>query len=200
MRYKVSSVFFLLSIFLLPAQSSAAEFHPVVSIGYDSGGDTVLDYTVVKINDRTVNRDDKITAGNGLTLSVGAYMPLLSNIGIQATVGLKIDSATFVDAYIAFSRNPIDLLAIYHLGEHHSFAGGVTYHSGVNFTLESSTQNQKINLDDTVGAIAEYTYAVRDSRDGGLKLGLRYTAINYAEPISNTNTDGSSIGIMLYLY
>lgn len=82
-------------MFLTPAQAS--EIHPVVSIGYDLGGATLLDYTVVQVNDRTVNREDKITAGNGLTLSLGAYVPIFEDIALQGTVGLKVDSTTFVD-------------------------------------------------------------------------------------------------------
>ena len=201
MRLTLKPCFLILGLFSFMYQPAYAEgFHPVVSIGYDFGGDTLLDYTVVKVNDRDVNRTGKITAGNGLTLALGAYIPILDNIGVQATVGYKIDSQTFVSAYTSFERVPIDLMAVAHLGQHHSLSGGITYHTNTQFTLESSTANGVDTFDNALGAIAEYTYAVRDSRDGGLKLGIRYTNIRYQLTGSNQSFDGSSVGLILYAY
>ena len=199
MTFKLKPYFLMLGLISFMYQPAYAEgFHPVVSIGYDFGGDTLLDYTVVKVNNRNVNRKGKITAGNGLTLALGAYMPILEDIGLQATVGYKIDSQTFVNGYTSFERVPIDLMAVAHLGQHHSLSGGITYHTNTQFTLESSTVNGVDTFDNALGAIAEYTYAVEDSRNGGLKLGIRFTKIKYT--ITGSNYDGSSLGIIFYAY
>ncbi len=201
MRFTIKPYFLILGLFNFMYQPAfAEEFHPIVSIGYDFGGDTLLDYTIVKVNDRDVNRKGKITAGNGLTLAIGAYMPILEDVGVQATVGYKIDSRTFVSAYTSFERIPIDLMAVAHLGQHHSLSGGITYHLNPRFTLESSTVNGVDTFDNALGAIAEYTYTVQDSRDGGLKLGIRYTNIRYQLTGSNQSFDGSSVGLILYAY
>ena len=186
--------------------AQAGEFHPVVSIGYDVGGDTVFDYTVSTINGRTINRDDKITAGNGLNLAVGAYIPIIDSFGLQATIGLKIDSGSFIDkTYLAFTRNPVDVLGYFHLGEHHNVGIGATYHTGNEFlcTTESTTLtgcNFSFAFDDATGAIAEYNYSVSQNNMGGLKLGLRYTQITYNLSNSTQSFDGSSIGFILYAY
>jgi hypothetical protein len=182
------------------ASINAQEFHPVVNIGYDFGGDTLLSYTSTNINNPNVKHDGKIKAGNGLTLAIGAYLPVIEYVGLQATVGLKIDSEDFANGYVAFSRTPIDLLLIGHLSEHHSLSAGITYHTNTSFTLESTTVNGTDNFDNALGAIAEYTYAVRDSRDGGLKVGIRYTKITYTPTGSNINLDGSSFGLIFYAY
>ncbi len=195
---------FIVLMVSFSAQSQAIEIRPVVSIGYDVGGDTLLDYTVISLNGRPISIKDKITAGHGLTLAAGLYVPMMDNIGIQATAGLKIDSATFVDTYLAFSRNPIDVLAIGSFG-HHNFSGGVTFHTGVDFTCTTTDTtltgcNSVTKFDNAWGAIAEYTYAIPENYEGGLKIGLRLTKINYTLSGSTSNFDGSSVGLILYGY
>ncbi len=206
MQNTIRTMITLFTFFLFSSNANSAEFHPVISIGYDRGGDTILDYTVSTINGRTINLDDKITAGSGLTLAIGAYVPLGEIFGLQGTVGLKVDSGSFLNnTYLAFSRTPYDLVGYYHMGQHHNLGIGATYHTGTSFTCTTDATpstgcNFAFDFDNATGGIVEYNYAVSDNNEGGLKLGIRYTKIRYDLSNSSQSFDGSSFGIILYGY
>lgn len=185
---------------LLPAE--ADEFHPVVSIGYDFGGDKLHDVYILPINNPTIIHDE-ITVGKGLTVSAGVYLPVLDGVGIQATVGLKTYSVSGDDLYVDFTRIPYDLLMYLHLTDHHNIALGATYHTSVSTTCTSTNPvnvgcNFKDTFDNAWGTSAEYLYSVHDGADAGLKIGLRYTQIQYVHPLYGT-FDGSSTGLILYV-
>lgn len=173
----------------------ANEIRPVFS----ASADTDINAEVLVTTVYTDGSTDEITGGEGFTLSGGIYIPIEKDIGIQATIGYKIDSVDANNGTIDFTRIPLDVLVFKHFGDKHSIAAGGTYHLSPTFTCEvSGVCTGSLNFDSALGLIAEYSYAIKKNTEGGMKIGLRYTNISYE--LGAASLDGSSIGMILYLY
>ncbi len=201
----VQQVLFALFLMLNTVlQVHAGEFHTVASIGYDDGGDTIADISIIPVSNNQTDVTEKIKAGKGLTASAGLYVPIIDSIGLQATAGWKIDSVSAQDLNVNFTRIPFDFLVYMHFSSHHSLAGGMTYHTSVSSRCSTTNPanvgcNSTVNYNNATGVIGEYNYAVYESNEGGIKLGLRYTQIEYSHPVYGA-FDGSSVGVILYAY
>jgi len=184
-------------------QVYAGEFHPIAFIAYDDGGDVLMEPELVSVNGRSVSIKSKVKAGGGVTLAMGAYIPISDSFGIQGSVGSKTDSVSYTNGYVGFTRTPVDLLLYVHIDDHHSLAFGSTYHTNSKFTFEaydSPSSSFLVEFDDAAGALVEYNYAVLKSNEGGLKVGFRYTNIQYHRTDGLQSFDGSSLGVILYAY
>ncbi len=163
----------------------------------------MIETEMVTINSRPVSIKSQTKAGGGVTVAIGAYIPVSDMFGVQGSFGNKTDSISYSNGYVGFTRTPIDLLAYMHLDQHHSLALGGTYHTNGKFTLES-TDNPNLSFtadfDNATGAIAEYNYALLKSDEGGVKFGLRYTHIQYDLSDGSQSFDGSSFGVIIYAY
>lgn len=176
---------------ILSTNAQAEDIKFVASFGYDAGGDTLGKFLM------SDGSTKDITAGDGGAFAAGAYVPIESDIGVQATIGYKFDSINTSSGTVEFTRMPLDVLVLKDFENVHSIGAGVTYHMSPEYTCQASPVcNFNVTADNAFGFIAEYSYSIEKNKKSGGHIGVRYTNISYNFPPS---FDGSSIGL-LYTY
>jgi len=173
--------------------SQADNVRPVFSVGYESGGETIGSFTF------TDGSTENLTAGGGLSIAGGMYAPLRRGFGILATLGYKYETVNASNATIEFTRIPLEFLAVKDLGGRHDIAAGMTYHLSPTYSCSGSSAtgcNRNITFDDAMGFLAEYSYSFGQRDHRGMKIGVRYTNIQYKT--STISVDGSSTGLFIH--
>lgn len=161
-----------------------AEWKGVIHIGYEFGGDRVLD---VKYDDGS---SSTIDAGEGIVFSGGAAYVVSPEIAIQTTLGWKyqtIQQATNGGA--DFTRFPLDVIAQYSKSKLR-LGAGITYHLSPTLSTSgaASTYSPSRSFDDALGTVFQFDYMT----ESGYIWGLRYTELTYKDKYSDV--DGGSLG------
>ncbi len=184
--------------------ANAAEIQPVIAFGYDSGGDAIhpnmtpQPIVCAAAVGACPGLSDEVKAGEGFFYALGAYMAVADDVGVQATVGQKWSVISKDGNSMEFSRTPLDLMVYKNLGQSHSVGAGATYHLSPTFSCNIAIPlgcNYEEKADDALGFIAEYDYAF--SEDDMMKIGVRYTAIEYK--LTSGAVDGSALGVLFRL-
>ncbi|HEY1772113.1 MAG TPA: hypothetical protein VGH91_02845 [Gammaproteobacteria bacterium] len=154
--------------------------HFTVDVGFLFGGDKLAERTYV------LGGTDSVYAGKGLLADLGFLHDFGdSNWALKGTVGIQSGFSAGFGSDIAFTRYPIDLLALYNDGNQH-FGGGLTYHA--NPKLNGNGHVPDVVFKDPVGLVLEYQYRI---------FGLRYTNIRYRVDgpcTERCSYDGSTLG------
>jgi len=186
----------LTTLLALPTLSMAqTNLTPMIQMGYDWGGTTLA--TVY----HTYEADQKIKAGNGLNLEVGAIVDAPdSPLELQLLVGYKFDYISDYNGDVTWDTIPFT--AIVMLKEKRwKFGGGVTYHlnpelsgsfSGYDSTGTYFNDSVNDKYKNALGGVVEVQYMATDN----LSVGLKGTFIDYKLKSDSTVTaKGNSFGI-----
>ncbi len=137
--------------------------HVVIDLGGHQGGDNLVNTTLIN-NGETKSVD----AGDGIFGDIGLQHNFAdSDFGWKLTYGLDTTKTSGNTGDIRFRDNPVDLLALYSIGENH-IGFGVTEHLSPRLDLDGLGPNA--NFDAATGAILQYQYWL---------FGVRYTSIRY---------------------
>jgi hypothetical protein len=154
--------------------------HFTVDAGALFGGDKLAERTYV------LGGTDSVYAGKGVFADLGFLHDFAdSDWALKGTVGIQSGFSAGVGSDISFTRYPIDLVALYNLGNQH-FGGGLTYHA--NPKLDGNGHVPDVVFKDPVGVVLEYQYRV---------FGFRYTNIRYrvnGPCTGRCSYDGSTLG------
>ena len=155
--------------------------HPVVDAGLSGGGDKLV--TVQFTNGDT----SSIYAGNGFFGDFGVQHNFAdTDWAFKATLGFDYDAVNASNGTIRFNRYPLDLLALYSIGDNH-IGFGVTEHFTPHLDLDGFGPNG--DFDNATGVMLQYQYWL---------FGVRATSIHYKVSsgcTSDCNINGSSLSL-----
>ncbi|OED39194.1 hypothetical protein AB833_16820 [Chromatiales bacterium (ex Bugula neritina AB1)] len=149
---------------------------------------------------------EKVRSGGGLLLEGGLLFPLDRGTRLRLTAGYQIDSASRINGDTAFERFRFDGTLLRGYGPH-EFGIGITTHTSVAYNCNiDPICSGEVEFDSAVGYTLEYALRIgsvnsyrRRGRDTttGVRLGLRYTGIEYQPQVSNSTVedikDGNSV-------
>jgi len=155
--------------------------HFTIDTGLLFGGDKLAERQYV------LGGTDSVYAGKSLFVDVGVLHDFAdSDWALKGTLGIQSGFSAGFGSDISFTRYPIDLVALYNLGNQH-FGGGFTYHADPKFNGNGHAPD--VTFKDPLGVVLEYQYRI---------FGIRYTNIRYqvAGPCTGRcSYDGSTLGL-----
>jgi len=187
----------LLSLLAFSGLSASNNLKPIIQIGYDWGGTTLA---TVEHPDRYANDVNKIRAGEGLNLEIGAvFSNPNSNMELQFLVGYKFNEDSADNGSVKWDAIPFTALAMFK-SQRWRFGGGVTYH--LNPEIEGSFSGYdngkpfKDEISDeyksAFGGVAQIQYMATNA----LAIGLRGTFIEYeVKEDPSIKAKGNTIGL-----
>lgn len=182
----------VLFIMMLFVSSTSHAVEVAFELGAHAGGDEVGQAY-------TNQGSDSVTAGGGVSAAVGAKFDLSDTLSMQLTVGAKQDAINATNGHIKFTRNTVDLLFHYKLGELISLGAGPTWHSNVKLTADGAGAYyvQNTQFDDALGLLADVKFDIGEP--GDFFLAARFTFIEYKtsqNTLSKQTFSGNSIGLI----
>jgi hypothetical protein len=142
--------------------------------------------TLCLVSPAVLAEDDYQPGTTHFTVDVGFLHDFNdSDWALKGTVGIQSGFSAGFGSDIAFTRYPIDLLALYNVGNQH-FGGGLTYHA--NPKLNGNGHVPDVTFKDPLGVVLEYQYRF---------IGFRYTNIRYkvnGPCTGKCSYDGSTLG------
>ncbi|MBU2882516.1 hypothetical protein KO525_08765 [Psychrosphaera sp. B3R10] len=168
---------------------------PFMVFGYAFGGDDMgtLEYEDGSSSD--------VSAGGGFTMGGGVDIAIDSEsfgfskpIGVKLSGAYKFDSATADNADITFDRFEFTVLPYVQLNEKVTLGAGVSFHTGVEFSLEmDGSGSESYEFDGATAFVAELGFKQNEQLSWGFRFtSVEYTLANYsgAEATSGSNFGG----------
>lgn len=182
------------------AEDTADEYSdavvPFVKVGYSVGGDDMGGLQLID------GDDPNTTAGGGLTLGTGFYVPLDEQIGLDLSVSYQVDTVSASNGEVTMDRYVLSVLPKFKLWENFSLSGGLEYHADVQSTIEFDGQVDVVREFNTaIGYTAQATYHL-----SSWQLSLKYVYVDYKLTESSgvedprylvDDFDASNIGLFL---
>jgi hypothetical protein len=188
---------FLLTVFVSTLQISpagAVDYDGIFSIGYDKGGDTLVDLAY------TSGRNESIRANEGLLLSLGFVFYNTPDLvwQTQVTGGAKYMIVEGSNGEATLNSYAIDAIQFFN-AELIRVGAGLTYHANPTLRTYGAIGGYGIDLDNAFGLIGQVGF--RPRKQQGVSFDVRYTRINYSGTITRngmsegiSGRDGNSIG------
>ncbi len=141
---------------------------------------------------------EKVRSGGGLLLEGGLLLSLDPGTRVRLTAGYQVDSASRVNGDTSFERIRFDGMLLRGYGPH-EFGVGITSHTSVDYSCNiSSVCSGDVEFDAAVGYTLEYAVRIGDfsnyrqnrrSGSSGVRLGLRYTGIEYRPRLADSTVE-----------
>ena len=158
--------------------------HFVIDLGGHRGGDNLVTTTLIPSGETK-----SLDAGDGVFGDFGIQHNLAdSDWAWKLTYGLDTTKTSGNTGDIRFRSNPVDLLALYSVGDNH-FGVGATQHMNTRLDFEGPGVHSDFN--NATGAIVQYQWWI---------FGARYTNINYKVSgtcVGKCSYDGSNLGVFM---
>lgn len=162
-----------------------AEIKGVAHLGYEFGGDNILNARYTDGSSSTID------AGDGLLVSGGIAYLFNEQFALQTTIGWKYQTIQQADNGGAdFTRFPLEALLQYTFSKVR-MGGGVTRHLSPKLSTDGVLKPYGASFDDATGAVLQLDYVT----DFGLIWGVRRTNISYTIKNTDIDVDGNSWGI-----
>jgi hypothetical protein len=133
---------------------------------------------------------DKIYGGGGLLLEAGLNLSVDQDTDLRLTGGYQFDGTSRGNGSSLFDRLRFDLTMLRRFGAH-DFGVGVTAHTSVGYSCDiNSICEGDVEFDHAIGYTLEYAIRAGGYRRGsgqGLRLGVRYTGINYTPRLQDAD-------------
>ncbi len=131
---------------------------------------------------------DKIYGGGGLLLEAGLNLSVDQLTDLRLTGGYQFDGTSRGNGSSVFDRLRFDLTMLRRVGVH-DFGAGVTAHTSVGYQCDiNSICEGDVEFDHAVGYTLEYAIRAglyRNRYGQGMRLGVRYTGIDYTPSLQN---------------
>lgn len=187
-------------ILLLPLPSLGMDVDSVISVGYDPGGDKMID--VIFTNGDSAS----IRANEGVSVSAGAVFYHTGDLTwqTQATFGVKYMPVYAHNGRVDSISYPIELIGFYNTNLIR-FGAGVIYQINPHVDTGGVVSTYQAQMDNAFGYIAQIGFRAKKRK--GFSVDLRYTAIRYSGdmalagvPQVINNIDGSSAGVVVSIF
>jgi hypothetical protein len=173
----------LVLVTAVPVASRAAEVGPLIKVGYDTGGDTLVTAMF------TSGSSKSIKANEGFYFGVGASI-LTDSKDIEVEVSLSYKSArvTASNGEIEWTRVPLEALVFYRLPQFR-LGGGLTYHLSPKLSGSGFASNISGKFDDSAGLVLQADYLLTPK----ITIGGRYTSLEYK--VGGASAKSNGVGI-----
>jgi len=161
------------------AETVPDRFGPLLEGALEFGGDSVAQVFF------TDGSDQKVKAGQGVTLSGGFYYRPSASFDIHATAGYKFVTTKADNADITLTRVVLKLTGDYELPNGFRVGGGLVEHVSPKF--EADNLGSDIKFKSAVGLVGSV---------GWRWIGVTYTSIDYKAK-GGGKVDASNIGVLL---
>ncbi len=193
----------LIFTFIFSSTSMAFFVDPIVSVGYDTGGDTLVDLTY------TDGSRFKIKAGQGLLinagLTTGVELTESDYLSLQTTLGYKFASTKQAsNGSLDWTHLLLEAILFYN-----NMDPSAKYGFRVGAGISANTQNKLkggagltegilVKPDDEIGWVVQADFAFGDVKQ--YMIGMRGTFIDY-KPEGYEEASGNSVGLQFtYLF
>lgn len=179
-------------------------WHPFVSMGLTVGGDTIMTATYSNGDSEDINAGEMFQFGAGVQLQL-ADSPVM----VALSANYHADTANASNGKAEFKRYPLEAIAYYRSSDKWRFGLGLRYVLSPEAASDvDGGPHEKLQFDNTVGAVAEIGYGVTKH----FWLSLRAVSESYQPStytLNGTNynvsgaksVDGSHVGLnMLYAF
>ena len=176
-------IVFLVAISFIPSQSIAGVF---AQGGLHFGGDTLATVSFFG------GEDQSIDAGGLISGSIGYEVDISDMLLIKASAGIKFDSIPASNIDVDFTRTTMNGM-VFFKGEKFHFGVGVEQHSNIELSIDGFAGSATAEFEDATGLVMQLDYLLNERGYIGFKL----TSIDYQQPNSSVEIDGSSFGILI---
>jgi hypothetical protein len=171
-----------------PLASGAAEIRPMIKLGLDTGGDTLITHVFPDGEVETIKGNQGFYVGGGASIVNAA-----GNLELEVSLTFKYTSAYGKNGEVEWTRYPLDALVFYRWARWRA-GGGLTYHFGPKLKGGGDAAGVNVEFDNALGFVLQADYRITDQ----FTAGVRYTAIDYETSASPAvTTKSSGIGITL---
>jgi hypothetical protein len=162
-----------------PVASHAVDVRPLLKLGYDSGGDTLVSATLTSSSGGTTT--ESIKANEGFYIGAGASILFSTEIEAEVSLSYKFESITATNGDIDFTRMPLDALVFYRFPQQFRVGGGLTYHLNPKLSGSGVAGGLNVGFDDALGLVlqAEYLLPPRSPKTPKMTIGARFTMLDY---------------------
>jgi hypothetical protein len=180
-----NTVLFVAACFATSAEG--LEYQWVVSAGYDSGGDRVVQGTY------TNGITEGIYAGQGYAVNLGAviYNNPEHSAETQVTVGYKFGGPIGTNGYTNWYALPIEVVQFYRPGEDVRAGLGVSYQTDVHIKSDVDKVVNVLNFKPALGLLLDVGYSPPKAP---YSMDVRYLKIRQKLQDFEKSFDGSLIG------
>jgi hypothetical protein len=169
------------------SSAQGVEYQWIGSVGYDSGGDRVLQGTY------TNGITEGIYAGQGYAVNLGAviYNNPQHTTETQVTIGYKFGGPIGTNGYTNWYAMPIEVLQFYRPWQDIRAGAGLSYQTDVHIKSDVDKIVQVINFKPALGLLLDVGYTPPKAP---YSMDLRYLKIKQKLKDSDQSFDGSLIG------
>lgn len=172
--------------------------NPWLSAGVGFGGDELGRFAS---SDGSI---DKVRAGQGGRLAAGVVLSIDPWSSLRFSGAYQVGAISRLNGDTTFESTQFGATLL-RTFQRHEFGAGLTWHAGVNFDCNiQSICSGSVEFEPALGYTLEYALRLgysygRGYRRGplshrGLRVGVRYTGIDYTPKIAGDLVDGSSLG------
>lgn len=179
------------------AQNTPGQIAPFLGLGLTFGGEDLATAYYTSGNSQTV------TTGGLVDLRVGLEYKLVGQpISIQGVVAYHVDNATATNGDLRFSRIPVELIAMYDLGNQWRLGVGMRKATGAKVTASGSATSagfgSSTDFKSNLGFLATAEYMATPQ----VGVQARYVNETYTIqfPSSQPKVDGSHFGVFGVFY
>ena len=166
---------------------------PYISVAASFGGDEIGRF------EDSFGDIEKVTGGGGGHITGGFLFAFDPWTSARLTAGYQADSVSRLNGESSLDRVSFEITALKSY-RFHEFGAGLVMHTGIQYDCNiNSVCAGDVAFDPAVGYAFEYAYRFGGYRGGsypsatGLRLGVRYTAIEYNPEVGSASVDGSSL-------
>ncbi len=182
------------SLFVASTVATAADgerpFKFVLGAGLTGGGSTLANVTYTNGDTQTIKAGGLLMFYGGVETRVGDMVRL------QATFGYHIDDTNASNGRVRFSRYPIDVLALYPVGEKVRLGAGAQFVNNPKLKGSGVASGVNQEYDSTVGFILEGEYLFTPA----LGLKLRGVSEKFKESNTGLKVNGNHFGLLFNFY
>jgi len=164
----------------------AAEVRPLLKLGYDSGGDTIVTAFFVGGSTESIKANEGFYVGGGVSILNEAR-----DIEMELSFNYKLGFIAADNGDIDWTRLPLDALVFYRFPSVR-LGGGLTLHLNPKLRGDGTASGLNVPFDDALGLVLQADYRFTDK----MTLGMRYTSVKYEAKAPFTGSfTGDGIGI-----
>lgn len=168
------------------ASGRAAEVRPLLKMGYDVGGDTLVTALFVGGDTDTIKANEGFYFGAGVSI-----LNEPRDIEVELTFSYKTGFIFADNGDVEWTRLPVEALVFYRFPQVR-LGGGLTLHLNPKLRTSGLPSDVNVGFDDALGLVLQADYRFTDK----MTLGLRYTSIKYeAKAPFAGSFSGDGIGV-----